>query len=70
MKNGCTFHGLSLNVDMDLSPYRAINPCGYQGLAVTQMKDLRGETDLANVGEKLLAHLAGQLKPELENEHG
>lgn len=70
VKNGCTFHGLSLNVDMDLAPYRAINPCGYQGMAVTQMKDLCGEIDLTTVGEKLLAHLAIQLETELENEHG
>jgi lipoyl(octanoyl) transferase len=40
VKNGCTYHGLSLNVDMDLSPFQAINPCGYAGMAVTQMRDL------------------------------
>jgi lipoyl(octanoyl) transferase len=37
VKNGCTLHGLALNVDMDLAPYQAINPCGYAGMAVTQM---------------------------------
>jgi lipoyl(octanoyl) transferase len=36
IKNGCCFHGLSLNVNMDLSPFAHINPCGYQGLRVTQ----------------------------------
>jgi lipoyl(octanoyl) transferase len=39
VKNGCTYHGLALNVDMDLAPYRAINPCGYAGMAVTQLRD-------------------------------
>jgi lipoyl(octanoyl) transferase len=72
VRNGCTFHGLSLNVDMDLTPYAAINPCGYQGLAVTQMKGLCGGKDLSAVGEKLLAHLAVQLgtETEMEIEHG
>ena len=40
IRNGCCYHGLALNVDMDLSPFRAINPCGYAGLDVTQMRDL------------------------------
>ncbi|HQR50226.1 MAG TPA: lipoyl(octanoyl) transferase LipB [Methylophilaceae bacterium] len=40
LKNGCCYHGLSLNVDMDLSPFEAIDPCGYRGLQVTQMRDL------------------------------
>ena len=40
VKHGCTYHGLALNVDMDLAPFAAINPCGYAGLAVTQCRDL------------------------------
>jgi lipoyl(octanoyl) transferase len=40
LKNGCCYHGLSLNVDMDLSPFEAIDPCGYRGLQVTQIRDL------------------------------
>jgi lipoyl(octanoyl) transferase len=40
LKNGCCYHGLSLNVDMDLSPFEAIDPCGYRGLQVTQTRDL------------------------------
>ncbi len=40
VKQGCTYHGLALNVDMDLTPFSAINPCGYPGLAVTQCRDL------------------------------
>lgn len=39
IRNGCSYHGLSLNVAMDLAPFAAINPCGYAGLAVTQMRD-------------------------------
>lgn len=39
IRNGCCYHGLSLNVDMDLTPFSYINPCGYQGLQVTQIKD-------------------------------
>lgn len=40
IRHGCSYHGLSLNVDMDLQPFARINPCGYQGMAVTQIKDL------------------------------
>jgi len=40
VKGGCTYHGLALNVHMDLAPFRAINPCGYAGMAVTQLRDL------------------------------
>ncbi|MEH6648532.1 MAG: lipoyl(octanoyl) transferase LipB [Motiliproteus sp.] len=40
IRRGCSFHGLALNVDMDLAPFSRINPCGYAGLAMTQMSDL------------------------------
>ncbi len=40
VRNGCSFHGLALNVDMDMSPFWRINPCGYAGLKMAQMKDL------------------------------
>jgi lipoyl(octanoyl) transferase len=54
---GCCYHGLALNVDMDLSPFFAIDPCGYPGLAVTQLRDL-GVTDGADlVGDTLAFHL-------------
>lgn len=39
VRRGCSFHGLSLNVDMDLEPFNRINPCGYQGLSMTQMRE-------------------------------
>lgn len=40
IKQGCSYHGLALNVDMDLAPFQSINPCGYEGLEVTQLRDL------------------------------
>ena len=57
IKNGCCYHGLALNVDMDLSPFHAINPCGYAGLEVTQLRNLGiGDTpELA--GAKLIRHM-------------
>jgi len=39
IKRGCSYHGLALNVDMDLEPFRRINPCGYQGLHMTQLAE-------------------------------
>ena len=41
VKNGCTYHGVSLNVDMDLAPFAGINPCGYENLEVTQLKAIQ-----------------------------
>ena len=40
IRRGCSYHGLALNVDMDLTPFERINPCGHEGLAITQLKDL------------------------------
>ena len=61
IRNGCSYHGLSLNVDMDLSPFSAINPCGYAGLKVTQTRDLGIPLNLAEAGELLCRHLRQQL---------
>jgi len=58
VRNGCCFHGLSLNVDMDLSPFQAIDPCGYPGLPVTQLRDLGIDERAQTVADKLLAILA------------
>ena len=60
VRNGCCFHGLSLNVDMDLSPFRSIDPCGYPGLQVTQLHDLGIEERTETVADKLLAKLANE----------
>lgn len=54
---GCCYHGVALNVNMDLSPFHAIDPCGYPGLAVTQLRDLGIEVDPEIVGDKLAEHL-------------
>ena len=62
VKNGCTYHGLSLNVDMDLTPFQAINPCGYAGMAVTQMRNLGASAPLSETGEALLASLLEKLR--------
>jgi lipoyl(octanoyl) transferase len=61
IKNGCSYHGVSLNVDMDLAPFSAINPCGYAGMAVTQLRNLCDEGDTARVGLQLARHLEQQL---------
>ena len=58
IRNGCCYHGLSLNVDMDLAPFGVINPCGYSGLEVTQLGDLGVRDPVAAVAEKLLDRLA------------
>jgi len=57
IRRGCSYHGLSLNIDMDLTPFNDINPCGYPGLRTVQLKDFGVVTDVASVGERLLAHL-------------
>jgi lipoyl(octanoyl) transferase len=54
---GCCYHGLALNVDMDLSPFHAIDPCGYPGLAVTQLRDLGVSDGVDAVADKLVPHL-------------
>ena len=66
IKNGCSYHGLSLNVDMDLSPFAAINPCGYAGLQVIQTKDLNIPLTAHEAGEQLSQYLLQQL----EKSHG
>src|SRR5690606_5303897 len=61
IRNGRSFHGLALNVDMDLEPFRRINPCGYAGLAMTQLRDLIGPVDFSEVLGRLRAQLAQHL---------
>ena len=61
IRNGCCYHGLSLNVDMDLSPFAAINPCGYAGLAVTQCREVGVAESLEILGNKLVEHLTKRL---------
>jgi len=61
VRNGCCFHGLSLNVDMDLAPFQAIDPCGYPGLQVTQLRNLGIDEQTETVADKLVAKLANEL---------
>ena len=53
VKHGCTYHGLAFNVDMDLGPFAAINPCGYAGMRVTQCRDLGVMLSLQQAGQAL-----------------
>ena len=64
VRRGCSYHGLALNVDMDLEPFARINPCGYAGLQVTSMAKLLPETrlDLAAIGKRLMRIMADNLQ--------
>jgi lipoyl(octanoyl) transferase len=57
VRKGCSFHGLALNIDMDLEPFTRINPCGYEGLEVTQLKNFVDDVQLTDVVDKLQYHL-------------
>jgi lipoyl(octanoyl) transferase len=57
VRKGCSFHGLALNVNMDLSPFLRINPCGYAGLEMVQTCDLQGPQDIESAGNALVKHL-------------
>ncbi|MDX1524746.1 MULTISPECIES: lipoyl(octanoyl) transferase LipB [Pseudidiomarina] len=62
IRKGCSFHGLALNVDMDLSPFARINPCGYAGMQMVQTKSLNGPqdvTDAATQVTQIFAELMG-----------
>ena len=61
IKNGCCYHGLSLNVDMNLIPFAAINPCGYSGLQVTQTRDLGITDGMETLRRKLARKLEARL---------
>jgi lipoyl(octanoyl) transferase len=61
VRKGCTFHGISLNVDMDLEPFTGINPCGYAGLSVVDMKALGKSVAIDVVQQTVVKHLASRL---------
>ncbi|NLY13184.1 MAG: lipoyl(octanoyl) transferase LipB [Gammaproteobacteria bacterium] len=62
IRRGCSFHGLALNVDMDLQPFQRINPCGYAGLQMTQLRNETQQTvDLSAVSVRLRDALVSQL---------
>ncbi|HDY7738531.1 TPA: lipoyl(octanoyl) transferase LipB [Vibrio vulnificus] len=64
IRKGCSFHGLALNVNMDLSPFLRINPCGYQGMEMVQVSELGGPTDIALVEQQLVKELVNLLDYE------
>lgn len=68
VKRGCSYHGLALNVDMDLEPFDRINPCGYPGLQVTQISDLGINLSFDEVSCRLETHLAEVLGYTVHNE--
>jgi lipoyl(octanoyl) transferase len=65
VRNGCSYHGLALNVSMDLSPFTRIDPCGYVGLRVTQLSDLGLGWSVAAAGRRVGEALAGRLETRL-----
>lgn len=67
IRRGCSFHGMALNVDIDLEPFARINPCGYSNLEMTDLKSLGGDSDLGTVRDKLLPHLLRHLRMQDED---
>ncbi|MDN3378041.1 MULTISPECIES: lipoyl(octanoyl) transferase LipB [unclassified Pseudoalteromonas] len=61
VRRGCSFHGLALNVSMDLSPFLRINPCGYAGMNMVQTTDLNGPQSLDQAGNGLVKHMIKKL---------
>jgi lipoyl(octanoyl) transferase len=64
VRNGCTYHGLAVNLDMDLGPFSDIDPCGYPGLCVTQLADFGIERPVDDAGRELAQHLRDRLLGE------
>lgn len=75
VRNGCTYHGLALNVDMDLTPYAGINPCGYQGVPTTDLKSCGITLSVQEAGDLLSERLVaaiidyGQHKAQEAQDH-
>jgi lipoyl(octanoyl) transferase len=63
VRRHCSYHGLAVNVAMDLAPFAGINPCGYEGLEVTDLRSLCGVTELARFRADLTPHLSARLRP-------
>ena len=62
VRRGSSFHGMALNVAVDLEPFSRINPCGFEGLELTDLARLGAESDLAKVRDRLLPHLLRHLR--------
>jgi lipoyl(octanoyl) transferase len=61
VRNGCTYHGVAVNIDMDLAPFADIDPCGYPGLAVTQLADLGVASSVADASRAFAPLLASAM---------
>jgi lipoyl(octanoyl) transferase len=61
VRRGCSYHGIALNVDLDLAPFGSINPCGYPGLEVTRLCDQGVDIGVVQAGEVLAARLGSLL---------
>lgn len=61
VKRGCSFHGLALNVSMDMEPFRRINPCGYAGMSMCQVSDFAPGVDISDITTILSGELAASL---------
>jgi lipoyl(octanoyl) transferase len=66
IRRGSSFHGMALNVDVDLEPFSRINPCGFKGLQLTDLARLGADSALGVVRDKLLPHLLRHLKLDQE----
>ncbi len=62
---GCSFHGLALNINMDLTPFQRINPCGYAGMKMTQLNDLVPCSQIKDVEPLLIKHFCNLLEFQL-----
>jgi lipoyl(octanoyl) transferase len=61
VRRACSYHGLALNVDIELSPYAGIDPCGYAGLRVTRLRDLGVAAGIADIKRRIVPHLLDHL---------
>lgn len=69
VRKGCSFHGLALNIEMDLSPFSRINPCGYAGLEMIQTTDICALTSVEEAGKTLVKHMSKLLNVENIQHH-
>ena len=71
VKHGRTFHGLACNIDMDMAPFLRINPCGYEGMAMTQLSMLVADLDVVEAHSRLVGHLCQKLGYQnISEQHG
>ncbi len=72
IRRGCSYHGLALNIAMDLTPFDRINPCGYENLPVTQLSDLGVDDTIEQINQALVAHLVQNLTTDtrIQENHG